>query len=245
MPETPTNSLEASQAQPESAAIAPVWHTAGLLLILGLVTLGMYLIGADRLGHAQNRVLGYGITMAIEWLMVAFIWLGTRWQGPSLRTVTGRNSPTWRSVALDLGLAAVFLFVANIVLGVVGFTLARFIRATPDAAIRNLLPHTGLEIATWLLLSLTAGICEEMIFRGYLQRQFTAWTGNAAAGIALQGIVFGVAHAYQGPKQILIIAVYGCMFGSLAWWRKSLRPGMAAHFLQDGISGVMMARFAK
>jgi len=243
MPETPTITLEASQAQPELAAIAPAWHTIGLLLILGLVTLSMYLIGADRLGHAQNRVLGYGITMAIEWLMVAFIWLGTRWHGPSLRTLTGRNSPTWRSVARDLGLAAVFLFVANLILGVVGFILARFIHATPDAAIRNLLPKTGLEVAVWLLLSLTAGICEEMIFRGYLQRQFTAWTGNAAAGIALQGIVFGVAHAYQGPKQILVIVVYGCMFGSLAWWRKSLRPGMAAHFLQDGVGGLLLTRF--
>ena len=245
MPETPTNTLEACQAQPDSTVIAPVWHTAGLLLILGLITLVMSMLGVHRMGQAETRMTGYLITMTIEWAMVAYIALGVRWKGPSLRTVTGRNSPTWRSVALDLGLAAVFLFVANIVLGVVGFTLARFIRATPDAAIRNLLPHTGLEIATWLLLSLTAGICEEMIFRGYLQRQFTAWTGNAAAGIALQGIVFGVAHAYQGPKQILIIAVYGCMFGSLAWWRKSLRPGMAAHFFQDGLGGLMLAKFAR
>ena len=245
MPETPANTLEASQIQPEPVVIAPVWHTAGLLLILGLVTLGMAMIGANRMGHEHNRVLGYGITMAVEWLMVAFIALGARWQGASLQTLTGGNSPNWRSIARDLGLAAAFLIAANIVLGIVGLILQRFIHTTPKTDIRSLLPHTGLEIAVWMLLALTAGICEELIFRGYLQRQFTSWTGNAAAGIALQGIVFGVAHAYQGPKQILIIAVYGCMFGFLAWWRKSLRPGMAAHFFQDGLGGLMLVKFAR
>ena len=100
-----------------------------------------------------------------------------------------------------------------------------------------------MESALFLLLALTAGICEEMIFRGYLQRQFTAWTGSTAAGIVLQGIVFGAAHAYQGLSMVFIISVYGCMFGLLAWWRKSLRPGMMAHFIQDAVSGLVLARY--
>jgi hypothetical protein len=43
---------------------------------------------------------------------------------------------------------------------------------------------------------------------------------------------------------MIVIAVYGCMFGSLAWWRKSLRPGMMAHFIQDAIGGLVLAKFA-
>ena len=245
MPETPTNTLEACQAQPDSTVIAPVWHTAGLLLILGLITLVMSMLGVHRMGQAETRMTGYLITMTIEWAMVAYIALGVRWKGPSLLALTGRNLLSLRSIALDLGLAVAYLIAANIVLGVLGFILGHIVHSSPDKAILNLLPHSAPEMIVWVLLSLTAGICEELIFRGYLQRQFTVWTGNAAAGIALQGIVFGVAHAYQGPSKIIIITVFGCMFGSLAWWRKSLRPGMAAHFLQDGISGVMMARFAK
>jgi membrane protease YdiL (CAAX protease family) len=42
---------------------------------------------------------------------------------------------------------------------------------------------------------------------------------------------------------VIVIAVYGCMFGMLTWWRKSLRPGMAAHFIQDAIGGLALARF--
>jgi hypothetical protein len=244
MPKSPFATPSAAQPRPDSKAIAPVWHTAVvLLLLLSLVAIGLFVLGGDFINHANHRALIYVITMAIEWLIVAFIALGARWQGASLSVLAGSFSPTLRSIARDLGLAIVFLIVANIVLGILGFILGRLTHATPNAAIKNFLPHTCLDIALWLLLSLTAGICEEMIFRGYLQRQFCAWTGNAMTGIALQGIIFGLAHAYQGPTQIFVIAVYGCMFGLLAHWRKSLRPGMAAHFFQDCIGGLMLSRF--
>jgi uncharacterized protein len=38
---------------------------------------------------------------------------------------------------------------------------------------------------------------------------------------------------------MLLIAVYGTTFGLLAIWRRSLRPGMLAHFLQDAIGGIL------
>ena len=41
-----------------------------------------------------------------------------------------------------------------------------------------LIPGTTLELLVWFCLSATAGICEEIIFRGYLQRQFAAFTGS-------------------------------------------------------------------
>ncbi|PYX56542.1 MAG: hypothetical protein DMG73_15220 [Acidobacteria bacterium] len=68
---------------------------------------------------------------------------------------------------------------------------------------------------------------------------------SAAAGLVIQGIVFGIAHGYQGPKYMFIIAVYGCLFGLLAQWRHSLRPAMIAHFLQDGIFGIVARHFLK
>ncbi len=243
MPTTPIKTPEAPQ--PEAKAIAPAWHTAGvLLLLLGLAAFSMLMLHSGSIGHPHNRLLGYAITMTMEWLIVAFIGLGARWRGASLRTLVGGSWPSWRSVGRDLGLAAGFLVAANIILGILGSVLGRIGHPTSNDALKNLLPHTGLETAVYLLLALTAGICEELIFRGYLQRQFAAWTGNAPAGIAVQGIVFGAAHAYQGPVMMLVIAVYGCMFGWLASWRKSLRPGMSAHFLQDAVGGLLLARYA-
>ncbi len=66
-------------------------------------------------------------------------------------------------------------------------------------------------------MALTAGICEEILFRGYLQRQFIAMTGNPALGILLSAVIFGGAHVYQGAKQAILLGVYGAMFGALAY----------------------------
>ena len=104
---------------------------------------------------------------------------------------------------------------------------------------RFLLPHGVAEIALWIALSVTAGICEEAIFRGYLQRQFMAFTGSAPAGIIISAAAFGAAHLYQGYRMGILIGLYGAMFGILAHWRGSVRPGMMAHAWQDSVSGIL------
>jgi membrane protease YdiL (CAAX protease family) len=38
---------------------------------------------------------------------------------------------------------------------------------------------------------------------------------------------------------MVIIAMYGCLLGALAYWRRSVRPGMIAHFMQDGLVGLL------
>jgi hypothetical protein len=229
--------------QSDSQSIAPAWHTAGvLLLLLGLVALGLATRGAISAGHASHRALGYSITIAAEWLIVGFIALGSRWGGASLRTLAGRIAPDWRSILRDLGLAVAYLVAANLILAGLGQLLARIMGPASQGFLNGLLPQGPLESALFLLLAFTAGFCEETIFRGYLQRQFTVWTGSAAAGIVIQGVLFGAAHAYQGLNQVVIIAVYGCMFGLMALWRQSLRPGMIAHFVQDAVGGLLLAR---
>jgi len=114
--------------------------------------------------------------------------------------------------------------------------------AAPDRAVQFLFPHGGVEIALWISLSVTAGICEEALFRGYLQRQFMALTKNAPLGILLSAVMFGLSHAYQGLGHAMQIGVLGAMSGILAYWRKSVRPGMIAHALQDIMGGLLAGR---
>ena len=149
-------------------------------------------------------------------------------------------APAWHTMVRHLEPAAAQLS-AQVILGVVGHLL----RTTPNQALRNMLPQRPLEIGIYLLLALTAGFCEEVIFRGYLQRQFGALTKSAAGGIVLQAIAFGAGHGYQGWRYMVVITVFGSMFGVLAYWRRSLRPGMIAHFVQDGVGGVVGGRFLR
>lgn len=222
-------------------AIAPAWHTVVVVAVL----LGFSLVGA--LGQnlpgmsATRRIVGYLLIMALEWGLVAFIWWSSKRRGIRIADLV---QGCWTKISdpfRDLGIAIGFLIVSEVVLGALGHLL----KAVQTSALRNLFPHGALQTALYLLVALTAGFCEELIFRGYLQRQFAALTGAAMGGVVLQGVVFGAAHGYQGWKFMLIIAVFGTMFGLLAQWRKSLRPGMIAHFVQDGALGLLTQHFMK
>jgi membrane protease YdiL (CAAX protease family) len=87
-------------------------------------------------------------------------------------------------------------------------------------------------VVMWLAVCVTAGFCEEMIFRGYLQRQFLAMSGSVTAAVVGQALFFGVGHVYQGWKQVAIIVVLGVLYGALAW-RRDLRANIIAHTWSD------------
>jgi len=222
--------------------VAPAWHTIIVLLIL----FGLSLAGA-RSGSmpgigAHGRVAGYVLIMVVEWITVAFIWYGVSRRGIPMSDVVAGSWARWVYFLRDLGIAVAFLLICGIaVVNGIGYLL----KAQPNQAIRNMYPHGPIEVMLWLMLALTAGFCEEVIFRGYLQRQFAALTRAAIGGIVLQGLVFGISHGYQGWKFMLVISVYGLLFGLLAHWRRSLRPGMITHFLQDGVGGILAGHFLR
>ena len=105
---------------------------------------------------------------------------------------------------------------------------------------QKLAPVTAAEMVLFLVLSISAGICEELVFRGYLQQQFARMGHRMWVGVALSALVFGGAHGYEGVAGILLIAAYGAMFGVLALLRRGLRTGMIAHAWHDSISGVAL-----
>jgi hypothetical protein len=131
-------------------------------------------------------------------------------------------------------IGAAFLLGSNVVL----IAISGILRPGPNANITRMLPHNLTEILLWVFVSLSAGICEELTFRGYLQKQFSGLMKNVPIAIVIQGVIFGLVHAYQGPKHMFTIAVLGCMLGWMAQWQQSLRPGMLAHFMQDFIGGI-------
>lgn len=186
----------------------------------------------------QSRAPSYVATIACEWLLFGLAAWGIRMRGVSINSVIGGRWATPKMFLRDLGIGVLFLIGSNVILA----GLSALLRPGPNANIARMLPHSRIEIALWVVLSLSAGICEEFVTRGYLQQQLGGLLKNATAGLVAQGVIFGAAHAYQGPKLMLTIAVLGCMFGWLAQWRQSLRPGMLSHFLQDAIGGILMGR---
>jgi len=97
----------------------------------------------------------------------------------------------------------------------------------------SLLPQSVSEILLWVAVSVTAGICEELAFRGFLQRQFHALSGNIVVAVLAQGLVFGLFHSYQGWRNVVVISVLGALYGALAAWRRNVRANIVVHTWGD------------
>jgi membrane protease YdiL (CAAX protease family) len=226
-----------TQAQPTGPKlIAPLWHTA--IMLLALAGLAAWSALQHGLLTGESRVASYVVTIACEWLLFGLAAWGIRISGVSLSSVAGERWSTPKLFRRDLGIGVLFLFGSNVALA----ALSAVLHPGPNANIARLLPHNGIERTLWIFVSVSAGICEEFVTRGYLQKQLGGILKNPTAGLIAQGIIFGAAHAYQGLKMMIVIAVLGCMLGWLAQWRQSLKPGMLSHFLQDAIGGIILAR---
>ncbi|MFZ0786637.1 MAG: type II CAAX endopeptidase family protein [Candidatus Acidiferrales bacterium] len=216
-------------------AVAPVWHTlVFVVFLLGLAWAQATPRFAQRQAHLPSRIPLYISTLIFELFLAGWVWLGVWLRRTTLRNLIGGRWAQWKDFWTDVGVAFVFWLV---VLAVVG-GLSYLLHFNGNAAASFLMPQTVPEMIVWVVVATSAGFCEELIFRGYLQRQCLALTQNIAAAVILQGIIFGAAHAYQGAKAIPVISVYGMLFGALAAMRKSLRPGMLQHATQDSVAGL-------
>jgi len=220
--------------------LAPWWHTAILIAVLLIAS-----VNGNRSRHplaAGSKIPQYLWTMSWEWILAGFVWLGIR-KRIRLRELIGGRWATWEDFFLDVVYAGVFWGCAMFVL-VGTAVLMHLDQAGKMESMRKqlgfLTPGTNLELAVWFCVSVTAGFCEEIIFRGYLQRQFAAIANSMLLGVLLSAVVFGASHGYEGASRMILIAIYGLMFGVLAWWRKSLRPGMMAHAWHDALSGAIL-----
>ncbi|HEY5800331.1 MAG TPA: CPBP family intramembrane glutamic endopeptidase [Burkholderiaceae bacterium] len=106
------------------------------------------------------------------------------------------------------------------------------------APMRYLLPVAAAERRWWVALSLSAGVCEEIVFRGLAQQLLHgqphgAWHVSLSLAWLLGALLFGLCHVYQGPAGIAKTALAGLMFGLLAILTGSLLLPVLLHVLVD------------
>lgn len=231
-------------------ALASGLHLAGLLILLfGLAAAGFMAqrSAASHPGNGVPQAQGaahpqaiqfYCTALVIDWALFLYCYIGVRRSGGTLATLSGGRWHTAKDILVDLGIALPFWGLwEGVAYGL--HDLLNFIRpqGTAAAAVLGLLPHSLIEVSLWILLCLTAGFCEEIVFRGYLQKQFRALTGSIVAAVILQGLVFGVTHGYQGWQNVTVISALGILYGMLAAWRRNLRVNIITHAWSDTWEG--------
>lgn len=215
---------------------------AGLIATAGVITAPFerHFFRSDLNTRAKVRV--YGVLIVLLWSMTAaalsiYGWEALREAPPAARHWISSN----RTAALAAGMVIAIYFL-------LGFQpLLQSIRGSARrqayaAAIRRhaarfpaLLPNNGVECAMFTLVGLTAGLCEEVLFRGYL----THFIQDSIPALPLIGILllssllFGLNHAYQGLRGILSTAIAGLMFGAVFLLTSDLMPSILLHALMD------------
>ena len=223
----------------ENAPVASVPHTILMLLIqVALVAWGFHLqhqpsSGNSVLPENRNVVPLYISVIVLEWALVFAVYRGVRSRGVTLWDLVGQRWTSWKDVGVDLAVCIPFLLIWE----GTAWVMHRIGGPISAKSIETMLPRSLPEILLWIAVSVSAGICEEIVFRGYFQKQFAAYTNSVTLAVLLQGIVFGVGHAYQGLQQVVIISVLGVLYGALAAWRGNLRVNMMAHAWTDIWSG--------
>ena len=109
------------------------------------------------------------------------------------------------------------------------------------ASTAPLLPHTRAEFGGFAWVAVTAGLCEELLYRGYLIWYFShALPWWAAAIVA--SVVFGFGHLYQGTRGVIVTGLLGAFLAAVYFVTGSLYPAMLIHGLMDLHTGDMAWR---
>ena len=143
------------------------------------------------------------------------------------------------AVAGIIGLQPVVQWLAQINQALPLPEMVRTFEETQLEMIRSVL-EGGLGVPfNLVMLALVPGVCEELLFRGYVQREFERW-GGAATGVGLSGLLFGLYHLR--PTQLLPLVVLGLYLAYITWRTGSVWPAVLVHIVHNGLA-VIMSRY--
>lgn len=105
-----------------------------------------------------------------------------------------------------------------------------------------MLPVNRREQKVYIAVAITAEICEEFLYRGWLMQLFGAGLGSIWFGLVVSSVAFGLAHMYQGRTGVIGTGVLGLLFGLIFLASGSLLPGQVLHAAIDIINGIALGK---
>jgi len=172
------------------------------------------------------------------WALTALgmaIWIANERSWTSFGFAAPGGWRMWTSLALVLLVAAYY---AAAVVTVARSTEAQAKLRQQIGGLGSFMPHTRKELLWFIGVSLTAGFCEEFLFRGYFIWALSTWLGWWGAA-ALSLLVFAGAHAFQGWSAALRTGIAGAIYTLVVALFDSLWPAIALHALVDLGAGAM------
>jgi membrane protease YdiL (CAAX protease family) len=232
----------------------------GPAALAAVVVAGYLVVGEPLAGHVLHRRFEgrlrtdpgarrsfYVRLLILEWglsLLALLVWLSA--PGVDAAQVGLRWPQQWPGPVTGLVVVLVLLFVVVSTRALRSGALlevAEPVRragegrhAEPAAhATLALLPRSAGERRLFTLVGVTAGVCEEWLYRGFFLAVVAALAGGLPIGllVVVAAVAFGLAHAYQGPVGILTTGLLGGVMAALYLQTGSLLLPVLLHAAID------------
>lgn len=219
-----------------SGAAVVIQSAIALYLVLGEPLYGRVayrrlLASVDR--DPSARVRFYRGIIILEWALSFLVLLTLRLAGGSAADIGLRPVP-FDSTARTLLVAVAAAVLAPVVIAAVSQGYRETLQRQAEP-VQGMLPQRRDERWWYALTAITAGVCEEVLFRGFLIAYLTALVPGLPVWVAVvaSGVVFGMAHLYQGWSGVLTTGLLGMLFGYLYVALGALIWPILAHALLD------------
>lgn len=180
-----------------------------------------------------KRMLYYRRTVIELWGLAAVYAGYVQWQGISWHLL-GFAGAEWGRVSVLL-VAGLLSFIAAPLVMMAWIPGYRDTMHQQLQSMDDFLPGTRREKIVWVFISITAGVCEELLFRSLMFYYFPLlFPGISIIGVVMiSSLLFGLGHCYQGVKGVLSATLMGGFFGCLYYFTGSIWLCMLFHTLID------------
>jgi membrane protease YdiL (CAAX protease family) len=198
------------------------------------------LLAQPQLSSA-DRLVTYASTVAFQWLLTGIV----AWRAYAHHISADELGLVIHSPGAT-ALVTTGLVLLLSVLQYVGIRQTALLPTTSYSRLREislrLMPRSLVEALAFSALAVTASLCEEFLYRGFIFAVLYLVSGSVLLAIVGSSLLFGLAHLYQGPRGLITTFVLGLIFAATRHWIGNLVPVIAAHLVVDLMAGYVAPR---
>jgi len=223
------------------------WDIALIFFVLGVILPWRgrarlkKLMAMPQVGTIDRLVL-YASTIGFQWLAVAVVAWRAWAHGYTADQLGLAIHDRTKILVASVAGAATIAILQWLNLRRIGRLPAKA-RGPMQAIAERILPQSTIELLPFLALAITAGLCEEFLYRGFAMALLAHLGSPAWAAVLISSIFFGLAHLYQGRGGFFSTLVIGTVFGTGRIAYNSLVPVIFWHSAVDLVAGVAGPRY--
>jgi uncharacterized protein len=223
------------------------WDIWLIFLVLGLVlpwrgrARMKKLLALPQVSKMERLTL-YASTIAFQWLAVAVVAWRAWAHGFTASQLGLTIHDRTRILVASIAGAATIAALQWLNLRRVGRISAEA-RGPIQAIAERILPQSTVELLPYFALAITAGLCEEFLYRGFAMAVLEQVGLQTWAVVLLSSALFGLAHSYQGRGGIVMTMLIGIILGLGRITFDSLIPAIFWHSAVDVVAGTVGPRY--